>query len=66
MKCGHSSLALSIIVALILLIIGFIFIFNKQSSSESDVQVVQRQLKGFALLILAPIVALAIVMVFEI
>ena len=66
MKCGHSSLALSIIVALILLIIGFIFIFNKQSSSESDVQVVQRQLKGFALLILAPIVGLAIVMVFEI
>ena len=34
---------------------GFIQIFQKQLASESDSQVLQRQLRGFALLVVAQI-----------
>lgn len=48
------------IIAIGLIIWGFIEIFKAQQVGESDVQVLQRQLKGFAFLILASIVWVAL------
>jgi hypothetical protein len=44
------------VVSVGLIIWGFMQIFGKQLASENDNQVIQRQLKGFALLLVAQIV----------
>jgi hypothetical protein len=46
-------------VALGLVIYGLMQIFKKEQASENDVQVVQRQIRGFAYLILAQVVMAA-------
>jgi len=44
------------IAALVLVVYAFMDIFKHAKSSENDVQVVQRQLRGFALLLVANMV----------
>jgi len=39
-----------------LVVYGFMQVLNKQLASENDVQVLQRQIRGFAFLMLAQIV----------
>jgi hypothetical protein len=44
------------VVAIALLVYGFIQILGRQMASENDLQVIQRQIRGFAFVMLAPIV----------
>lgn len=50
---------LAVIIAIILIVWGFWLIFQVQQNTETEVQVLQRQLRGFAFLILASIVLVA-------
>ena len=42
-----------LILALIVLVIAFLHIFEKRQTDENDINVIQRQLRGFAILIIA-------------
>lgn len=57
---GIICFVIAAIIAIALIVWGFIEIFKSQQVTESDVQVLQRQLKGFALLILASIIWVAL------
>lgn len=52
----------SSIVVIGLIVYGFLQIFGREKATENDVQVIQRQIRGFACILLAQIV-LAILMV---
>jgi len=66
MDCWLAAIVLAFIVGLILLIYGFVLIFSGPGEGEDELEVIQRQLKGFALLILAPIVVVAIIFLYRI
>ena len=50
---------LTLAVSLGLVIFGFIQLLQKEKASENDVQVVQRQIRGFAYLALAQVILVA-------
>lgn len=57
MSASISICSLAVVAgAVALTVYAFIHIFKDQQSSESDVQVIQRQIRGFALLMVANLV----------
>ena len=55
MSDGAICYLLVAVVSVALIVWGFMSVFGKQLASENDTQVIQRQLRGFALLLVAQI-----------
>ena len=55
LKLNVLCYVLTLAISVALLIYGFMLLFEKQRHDENDVQVIQRQLRGLAFVILAPI-----------
>jgi len=56
MSDGLVCYALVAVVSVALIVYGFMQVLNKQIASENDIQVIQRQIRGFAFLMLAQVV----------
>lgn len=61
MQPNAVAIAVGVIVAIIIFIVGFVFILQGNPQGLSDSEVIQRQLRGFGLLLLAPLVGLIII-----
>jgi len=55
MPSDNLCLIVALAVALVCALYGFMDMLKKKCSSESELGVIQRQLRGFAYLILAPV-----------
>jgi hypothetical protein len=56
----ESGCYLIIVVATVVLaIFGFLMILKKKKGDETDIQVIQRQIRGFAILVLSQLVMIA-------
>lgn len=62
MRFGAVCVTVAVLVAIILLIVGFVLIFQGNPTSLDNLEVIQRQLRGFGFLILAPIIGATIVL----
>lgn len=62
MRFDAVCVTVAVLVALIILIAGFVLIFQGNSGGLDSGEVIQRQLRGFGLVLLAPIVGAVIIL----
>ena len=53
---GQLCYVVSLLVSVVFLIYGFILLLKKQQQNEDGTSVIQRQIRGFAFLLLSPII----------
>jgi uncharacterized membrane protein len=58
MKRSNICLLLVLIIAVVVIVYGFMDLLKEQQPSERDGQTISRQLRGIGLLILAPILVI--------
>ena len=53
---ASTCVAVILVISLVLLVYGFLQLFQREKSTENDVQVVQRQLRGLGCLLLSQVI----------
>lgn len=62
MRFDAVCVTVAVLIALIILIAGFVWVFQGNPGGIDNEEVIQRQLRGFGLILLAPIVGAVIIL----
>lgn len=53
---SSACVTIVLVIAVVLVVYGFLQLFGREKATENDVQVVQRQIRGFACILLAQVI----------